>query len=63
MDGRRNGGFGLTAVVAALIAAAIAYWIASAEAPSAPFAIAQYVLLGSALVGGLDAFVKCRPSR
>jgi hypothetical protein len=63
MDRRRNGGFGLTAVTAALAGAAIAYWIANAEAPSLPFAIAQYVLLGCAVIAGLDAFAHCRPAR
>ena len=46
-----------------LVSGAIADWIASAEAPSLPFAIAQGVLLGGALVGGLGAFVDGRPFR
>ena len=63
MDRRRSGGLGLTAAIAGLVSGAIAGWIASAEAPSLPFAIAQGVLLGGALVGGLGAFVDGRPFR
>ena len=45
-------------------AAAVAYWILSAdEAPTLPFAIAQYVLLASVLVGGFDGLTKCRSRR
>jgi hypothetical protein len=51
-------------VIAAAAAAAVAYWIFSAqEAPSLPFAIAQYTLLASLLVGGLDGLTKCGARR
>jgi len=47
-----------------VVAAAVAYWILSAdEAPTLPFAIAQYTLLASVLVGGLDGLTKCRSRR
>jgi hypothetical protein len=46
------------------VAAAVAYWILSAdEAPTLPFAIAQYTLLASVLIGGLDGLTKCRARR
>ena len=52
---------GFIVIAAAAVAASVAYWILSAdEAPTLPFAIAQYVLLGSVLVGGFDGLVKCR---
>ena len=51
-------------VIAAAAAAAVAYWILSAqEAPTLPFAIAQYALLASVLIGGVDGFAKCRARR
>jgi len=60
----RSSNSGFTVVAAAAVAAAVAYWILSAqEAPTLPFAIAQYVLLASVLVGGLDGFKKCRARR
>ncbi|MGD0187190.1 MAG: hypothetical protein ABSC25_18340 [Roseiarcus sp.] len=64
MGRERNSNWGVMAVVAAAIFAASAYWIFSAdEAPTLPYALAQYVLLGSVLVGMLDSFAKCRPAR
>jgi UDP-N-acetylmuramyl pentapeptide phosphotransferase/UDP-N-acetylglucosamine-1-phosphate transferase len=64
MGGERNSNWGVMAVVAAAIFAASAYWIFSAdEAPTLPYALAQYMLLGSVLVGMLDSFAKCRPAR
>jgi hypothetical protein len=64
MGGDRSSSSGFTVVAAAAVAAAVAYWILSAEeAPTLPFAIAQYVLLASVLVGGLDGFKKCRTRR
>ena len=55
---------GFTVIVAAAVAAAIAYWILSAqETPTLPFAIAQYVLLASVTVGGLNGFARCRTRR
>jgi hypothetical protein len=55
---------GFTVVAAAAVAAAVAYWIFSAEeAPTLPFALAQYVLLASVVIGGLDGFAKCRARR
>jgi hypothetical protein len=60
-DRSSNSGF---TVVAAAAAAAVAYWIFSAqEAPTLPFAIAQYTLLGSLLIGGVDGLTKCRVRR
>jgi len=60
-DRTSNSGF---ALIAAGAAAAVAYWIFSAQdAPTVPFAIAQYTLLGSLLVGGLDGLTKCRVRR
>jgi hypothetical protein len=64
MSRDRSSNSGFAVVAAAAVAAAVAYWILSAEeAPSLPFAIAQYVLLASVLVGGLDGFAKCRSRR
>jgi hypothetical protein len=64
MGSDRSSSSGFTVVAAAAVAAAVAYWILSAEeAPTLPFAIAQYVLLASALVGGLDGLTKCRTRR
>ena len=60
----RKSNWGVMAVVAAALFAALAYWILSAnEAPTLPYALAQYVLLGSVLVGMVDFFAKCRPAR
>jgi hypothetical protein len=60
----RKSNWGVVAIVAAAIFAGLAYWILSAdEAPSLPFALAQYVLFGSVLVAMLDSFAKCRPAR
>jgi len=59
-DRSSNSGF----TVAAAVAAAVAYWILSAdEAPTLPFAIAQYVLLASVVVGGFDGLVRRRARR
>ena len=56
----RKSNWGVFVIVAAAIFAALAYWIFSAdEAPTLPYALAQYVLLGSVLVGMLDSFAKC----
>ncbi|MGO4871489.1 MAG: hypothetical protein ACLPGW_12910 [Roseiarcus sp.] len=61
-EGKSNWGF--VVIVAAAVFAALAYWIFSAEqAPTLPYALAQYVLLGSVLVGMLDSFAKIRPAR
>ena len=60
-DRSSNSGF---TVAAAAVAAAVAYWILSAdEAPTLPFAIAQYVLLASAVVGGFDGLTRRRARR
>lgn len=60
----RSSNSGFTVVAAAAAAAAVAYWILSAqESPTLPFAITQYVLLASVLIGGLDGFAKCRARR
>jgi hypothetical protein len=60
----RSSASGFTVIAAAAVAAAVAYWILSAEeAPTVPFAIAQYVLLASVLVGGFDGLKKCRTRR
>ena len=60
-DRSSNSGFTVTA---AAVAAAVAYWILSAdEAPTVPFAIAQYVLLASAVVGGFDGLTRRRARR
>jgi len=60
-DRTSNSGFSL---IAAGAAAAVAYWIFSAQdAPTLPFAIAQYTLLGSLLVGGFEGLTKCRARR
>ena len=57
----RSSTSGFTVITAAAVAAAVAYWILSAqEAPTLPFAIAQYTLLASVLIGGLDGLTKCR---
>ena len=46
----RSSNSGFTVIAAAAVAAAVAYWILSAqEAPTLPFAIAQYTLLASVL--------------
>lgn len=64
MGRNRKTSWGVLAFVAAAIFAAIAYWIVSAnEAPTLPYALAQYVLLGSVLVGMVDFVAKCRPAR
>jgi zinc transporter ZupT len=64
MGRNRKTSWGVLAFVAAAIFAAIAYWIVSAnEAPTLPYALAQYVLLGSVLVGMVDSVAKCRPAR
>ncbi len=60
----RSSNSGFTVAAAAAVAAAVAYWILSAqEAPTLPFAIAQYVLLASVLIGGVDGLTKCRARR
>ena len=60
----RSSNSGFTVVAAAAVAAAVAYWILSAQkSPTLPFAITQYVLLASVLIGGLDGFAKCRARR
>ena len=64
MGSDRSSSSGFTVVAAAALDAAVAYWILSAqETPTLPFAIAQYTLLASALIGGLDGFKKCRARR
>ena len=64
MGNDRTSSSGFTVIAAAAVAAAVAYWIVSADAaPTLPFAIAQYVLLGSVLIGGLDGLTKCRARR
>ena len=64
MGSDRSSNSGFTVVVAAAVAAAVAYWILSAdEAPTVPFAIAQYVLLASAVVGGFDGLTRRRARR
>ncbi|THD50097.1 MAG: hypothetical protein E7774_00360 [Bradyrhizobium sp.] len=61
MNQDRSTNSGFTVVVAAAVAAAVAYWILSAEeAKTLPFAIAQYVLLASVLVGGFGDLVLAR---
>ena len=60
----RSSTSGFTVIAAAAVAAAVAYWILSAqEAPTLPFAIAQYTLLACVLIGGLDGLTKCRARR
>ncbi|MGD0641137.1 MAG: hypothetical protein ABSC22_10355 [Roseiarcus sp.] len=60
----RKSNWGVLAIVAAAIFAALAYWILSAdEAPTLPFAFAQFVLLGSVAVATLDSLAKCRSPR
>ena len=60
----RKSNSGLFAIMASTFAAAIGYWIISAEeTPTLPFALAQYLLLGSVLVATLDSFVNCRAAR
>ena len=60
----RSSTSGFTVIAAAAVAAAVAYWILSAdEAPTLPFAIAQCTLLASVFVGGLDGLTKCRARR
>ncbi|MGD0763948.1 MAG: hypothetical protein ABR929_12325 [Roseiarcus sp.] len=60
----RKSNWGVLAIFASVTFAALAYWILSAnEAPTLPYALAQYVLLGSALVGTVDSFAQCRPAR
>jgi hypothetical protein len=61
---------GFTVIACATVAAAVAYWILSAEqSPSLPFAITQYVLLASLVVGsfgglgGVQALARRRASR
>jgi hypothetical protein len=55
---------GLMVVVSATLAAALAYWIFSAdEAKTLPFAIAQYVLLASVTVGGVGGLIPRRIGR
>ena len=64
MGSDRSSNSGFTVVAAAAVAAAVAYWILSAdEAPTLPFAIAQYVLLASVVVGGFDGLVRRRARR
>ena len=60
----RSSTSGFTVIAAAAVAAAVGYWILSAqEAPTLPFATAQYTLLASVLIGGLDGLTKCRARR
>ena len=60
----RSSTSGFTVIAAAAAAAVVAYWILSAqEAPTLPFAIAQYTLLASLLIGGLDGLTKSRARR
>ena len=60
----RKSNWGVLAIFASVTFAALAYWILSAnEAPTLPYALPQYVLLGSVLVGMVDSFVQCRPAR
>jgi hypothetical protein len=60
----RSSTSGFIVIAAAAVAAAVAYWILSAdEAPTLPFAIAQYTLLASVLIGGVDGLSKCRARR
>jgi CBS domain containing-hemolysin-like protein len=64
MDRQQNATSGLMVVVSAALAAALAYWIFSAdEAKTLPFAIAQYVLLASVMVGGFGGLVPRRVAR
>ena len=64
MGSNRSSRSGFIVVTAAAAAAAVAYWILSAdEAPTLPFAIAQYTLLASVLIGGVDGLTKCRARR
>ena len=64
MGSDRSSSSGFTVVAAAAVAAAVAYWILSAdEAPTLPFAIAQYVLLASVVVSGFDGLVRRRARR
>ncbi|MFZ1965290.1 MAG: hypothetical protein WAU78_17805 [Roseiarcus sp.] len=60
----RKSNWGVLAIFASVTFAALTYWILSAtEAPTLPYALAQYVLLSSVLVGMVDSFAKCRPAR
>jgi hypothetical protein len=64
MSSDRSSTSGFVVIAAAAVAAAVAYWILSAdESPTLPFAIAQYTLLASVLIGGLDGLTKCRSRR
>jgi hypothetical protein len=58
---QQNASWGAFAIVMAAMSAGLAYCIFSAnEAPTLPFAIAEYVLLGCALTGMFDTLLKCR---
>lgn len=64
MDGVGKSNWGVLVIAAAAIFVAAASWIFnSGEAPTLPYALAQYTLLGSILVGMLNSFAKCRPAR
>ena len=64
MDRQQSNVSGLTVAVSATLAAALAYWIFSAdEAKTLTFAITQYVLLASVLVGGFGGLIPRRIGR
>jgi peptidoglycan/LPS O-acetylase OafA/YrhL len=64
MSRDRQSNWGILAVVAAAMFAVLAYWIPSAnQAPTLPYTIAQYVLLGSVLVVMIASVAKCQPAR
>ena len=64
MDNQRNTTSGSMVIVSAALAAALAYWIFSAdEAKTLPFAITQYVLLASVMVGGVGGLIPRRVGR
>ena len=61
---QQNTNSGLMVVVSAALTAAVAYWIFSAdEAKTLTFAITQYVLLASVMVGGFGGLVPRRIER
>jgi hypothetical protein len=69
MDRNRQTTSGFAVVACAGVAAAVAYWIFSAQQPTFLFVATQYVLLASALVGafgglgGTAALARRRASR
>ena len=64
MSRDRKSNWGVLVAAAAAVFAALVYWIFSAsEAPTLPFAIGQFALLGSVAVAMLDSLAKCGRTR